>query len=79
MEFSWDRVKIMLLIFIELIYFKLTVKERSQFLEKADVAYKLQEQAEETAAKAIKQLEEFITEDAKIVNLINFFHRIYHL
>jgi hypothetical protein len=27
----------------------------------------LQEQAEETASRAIKQLEEFITEDAKMV------------
>lgn len=52
------------------IYFK---KERSDFLDKAEVAYQLQVQAQDAAEKAIKQLEEFITEDAKIVFFMFFF------
>lgn len=43
-------------------------KERSDFLDKAEVAYQLQVQAQDTAERAIRQLEDFITEDAKLVN-----------
>jgi hypothetical protein len=38
-------------------------------LDKADLAYKLQKDAQETAEKTIRQLEEFINEDAKLVNI----------
>lgn len=41
-------------------------QERSDFLDQAELAYKLQIQAQDAAEKAIKQLEEFITEDAKL-------------
>ena len=36
-------------------------------MDKADYAYKLQKEAQETAEKTIRQLEEFINEDAKLV------------
>jgi len=49
------------------------IKERSGFLDKADLAYKLQKEAQDTAEKTIKQLEEFINEDAKLVNILCFF------
>jgi hypothetical protein len=42
-------------------------------LDKADLAYKLQKEAQDTAEKTIKQLEEFINEDAKLVNILCFF------
>lgn len=41
-------------------------QERSDFLDQAELAYKLQVQAQDAAETAIKQLEEFITEDAKL-------------
>ncbi|CAF0706283.1 unnamed protein product [Brachionus calyciflorus] len=41
-------------------------QERSDFLDQAELAYKLQVQAQDAAENAIKQLEEFITEDAKL-------------
>ena len=44
-------------------------QERSGFMDKAEVAYKLQVEAQATAEKAIRQLEEFIAEDAKLDRL----------
>ena len=43
-------------------------KERSDFMDKAEIAMKLQKEAQETAEKTIKQLEEFINDDARIVS-----------
>jgi len=55
-------------------------------LDKADLAYKLQKDAQETAEKTIRQLEEFINEDAKLVTLypisiirINYLHLLLFL
>lgn len=41
-------------------------QERSDYLDQAELAYKLQVQAQDAAENAIKQLEDFITEDAKL-------------
>lgn len=38
-------------------------------MDKAEIAMKLQKEAQETAEKTIKQLEEFINDDARIVSL----------
>ena len=42
-------------------------QERSGFLDQAEKAIKLQMEAQETAEKAIQQLEDFINEDSQIV------------
>lgn len=42
-------------------------QERSGYLDKAEIAMKLQSEAQDTAEKAIRQLEEFIAEDARLV------------
>ena len=49
----------------------LNIQERSDYLDKAEVAYQLQVQAQDTAEKAIRQLEDFISEDAQLVRSIN--------
>lgn len=41
-------------------------QERSDYLDQAELAYKLQVEAQDAAENAIKQLEDFITEDAKL-------------
>ena len=51
------------------------IKERSGFLDQAEKAIKLQMEAQETAEKAIQQLEDFINEDAQIVFLLSFFSK----
>ena len=38
-------------------------------MDKADYAYKLQKEAQDAAEKTIHQLEEFINEDARLVNI----------
>jgi hypothetical protein len=44
-------------------------KERSGYLETAETAYKLQVEAQHAAESAIKQLEEFMHEEEKLVSL----------
>lgn len=44
-------------------------KERTDLMDRAETAYKLQQDAQKVAEKAIRQLEEFIGEDSQVVSI----------
>ncbi len=48
-------------------FYFIIIKERSGYLDQVEVAYKLQVEAQNAAANAIKQFEEFLKEEEKIV------------
>ncbi len=59
------------LIFLKnfLTFIKLKFKERSGFLDQAEVAYKLQIEAQNAANNAIIQLEQLINEEKELVRI----------
>ena len=69
MEFSWDQVEqfsFSICVFSKQIT-NCELKEKENYFNKAEIAYGLQQEAQNLAEAAIRELEDFISDDARLV------------